>query len=140
MLFRSTRANDIPAERQLLRAGANKVVSPVLIGSHRMAQAALSPAVADFIELTTMTESLDLDFDQVLIGDTSVLDGVKLKESGIRAFSVMIVAITPAKGEMIFNPAGDQILHAGDILIAIGTHAGLAKLSDKASPHISRKV
>ena len=39
-------------QRQLMRAGANKVVSPTLIGSHRMAQAALSPAVADFIELT----------------------------------------------------------------------------------------
>ncbi|MFN7624389.1 MAG: potassium channel family protein, partial [Acidobacteriota bacterium] len=68
------RANDVPAERQLRRAGANKVVSPVLIGSHRMAQAALSPAVADFIELTTMTESLDLFFDQAPIPPRSVLD------------------------------------------------------------------
>src|ERR1051325_1099478 len=53
-LYIVARAVDQAAERQLIRAGANKVVSPTLIGSHRMAQAALSPAVADFIELTTM--------------------------------------------------------------------------------------
>lgn len=136
-LYIVTRANDVPAERQLLRAGANKVVSPVLIGSHRMAQAALSPAVADFIELTTMTESLDLFFDQVPVPAGSVLDGVKLKDSGIRAFQVMIVAITPNGGhngeKMIFNPDGERRLRAGDLLIAIGDHAGLERLAAKAT-------
>lgn len=123
------RANDAPAERQLVRAGANKVVSPVLIGSHRMAQAALSPAVADFIELTTMTESLDLFFDQIPIKSGSALDGIKLRDSGIRSFQVMIVAITPPGGAMAFNPDGDQELKSGDLLIAIGDHIGLAKLT-----------
>jgi voltage-gated potassium channel len=133
-LYIVARANDQAAERQLKRAGANKVVSPVLIGSHRMAQAALSPAVADFIELTTMTESLDLNFDQIRIVEGSPLDGVSLKESGIRAqHHVIIVAITPSAGEMIFNPIGDQVLQAGDTLIAIGTAAGLAQLARTAA-------
>jgi len=133
-LYIVARANDLAAERQLLRAGANKVVSPVLIGSHRMAQAALSPAVADFIELTTMTESLDLYFEQVRIAEGSSLDGRRLKDSRIRSeHNAMIVAITPHEGEMIFNPDGEQALHAGDLLIAIGTRAGLQKLAEIAS-------
>jgi voltage-gated potassium channel len=133
-LYIVTRATDQSAERQLMRAGANKVISPVLIGSHRMAQAALSPAVADFLELTTMTESLDLNFDQIHIGENSPLNGLMLKDSGIRSqHQVMIVAITPrGGGPMIFNPSGDQILRAGDLLIAIGTHAGLSKLEQIA--------
>lgn len=127
------RANDQPAERQLMRAGANKVVSPVLIGSHRMAQAALSPAVADFLESATMTEKLDLNFEQVHIADDSPLNGVRLKDSGIRsAHEVMVVAITPQGGEMIFNPNGDQMLNAGDLLIAIGRRSGLIKLAEIA--------
>lgn len=130
------RANDQAAERQLIRAGANKVISPVLIGSHRLAQAALSPAVADFIELTTMTENLDLNFEQILIGDHSPLNGLKLKDSGIRSeHSAMIVAITPRSGAMVFNPSGEQVLQAGDLLIAIGTHSGLAKLAEIADYH-----
>ncbi|MEP7340340.1 MAG: potassium channel protein [Acidobacteriota bacterium] len=132
-LYIVTRAVGHAAERQLMRAGANKVISPVLIGSHRMAQAALSPAVADFIELTTMTETLDLNFDQIRIGEGSPLNGVALKDSGIRSqHQVMIVAITAREGEMVFNPSGDQILRAGDLLIAIGTGAGLAKLAEIA--------
>ncbi|MBK6796908.1 MAG: potassium channel protein [Acidobacteria bacterium] len=133
-IFIVARANDLPAERQLKRAGANKVVSPVLIGSHRMAQAALSPAVADFIELTTMTESLDLNFDQIRIGEGSPLDGIELKDSGIRSeHHIIIVAIIPSNEEMIFNPEPDRILKAGDLLIAIGTSAGLTKLAKTAS-------
>jgi voltage-gated potassium channel len=128
------RANDLAAERQLKRAGADKVVSPVLIGSHRMAQAALSPAVVDFIELTTMTETLDLNFEQVRIAKGSPLEGKQIKDSRIRSeHNVMIVAITPLEGEMIFNPNGDQTLRAGDLLIAIGTRIGLAKLAEVAS-------
>ncbi|HEY7181526.1 MAG TPA: potassium channel protein, partial [Blastocatellia bacterium] len=132
-LYIVTRANDQAAERQLMRAGANKVISPVLIGSHRMAQAALTPAVADFLELTTMTESLDLYFEQVPIAKDSTLDGKQIKDSRIRSeHNAMVVAITPLQGEMIFNPDGEQTLRAGDLLIAIGTRAGLQKLAEIA--------
>jgi uncharacterized protein with PhoU and TrkA domain len=34
---------------------------------------------------------------------------------------------------MIFNPNGEQMLRAGDMLIAIGTRAGLRKLAEIAS-------
>ncbi len=133
-LYIVARANDSAAERQLIRAGADKVVSPVLIGSHRMAQAALSPAVADFLESATMTESLDLNFEQIRIAEGSVLDQVKIKASGIRSeHNAMIVAITPIDGPMIFNPDGEHTLHAGDLLIAIGTRAGLNKIANIAS-------
>jgi voltage-gated potassium channel len=130
-LYIVARANDQAAERQMMRAGVNKVVSPALIGSHRMAQAAMSPAVADFIELTTMTESLDLVFEQVRIEPGSTLAGKKIKDSGIRSeHSVMIVAITDHLGKMHFNPDGNQDLHVGDLLIAIGTGVGLKKLAE----------
>jgi voltage-gated potassium channel len=128
------RAIDQSAERQLRRAGANKVVSPILIGSHQMAQAALTPAVADFIELTTMTESLDLSFEQVRITPGSPLDGKKLKDSGIRAWhNTMVVAIIDQQGEMHFNPDGERTLQAGDLLIALGTRVGLAELAEIAN-------
>lgn len=132
-LYIVARASDSSAARQMHRAGVNKVVSPTLIGSHRMAQAALSPAVADFIELTTMTEALDLIFEQIRIEEGSPLVGRKIKDSGIRSeHSAMIVAITDLSGTMHFNPEGDRVLERGDLLIAIGTRAGLKKLAEIA--------
>jgi voltage-gated potassium channel len=133
-LYIVSRAYDQAGEKQMRRAGVNKVVSPTLIGSHRMAQAAMSPAVADFIELTTMTESLDLNFEQIRIEPNSSLAGKQIKDSGIRAeHNVIIVSITDNKGTMNFNPAGDKELSVGDLLIAIGTPIGLKKLAADAN-------
>lgn len=133
-LYIVARANDQAGERQMRRAGVNKVVSPALIGSHRMAQAAMSPAVADFIELTTMTEGLDLLFEQVRIEPGSVLAKKQIKDSGIRTeHNVMIVAITDRQGRMQFNPDGNQELNIGDLLIAIGTRAGVKNLERLAN-------
>jgi K+/H+ antiporter YhaU regulatory subunit KhtT len=89
----------------------------------------MSPAVADFIELTTMTEGLDLLFEQVRIEPGSSLAKKKIKDSGIRSeHNVMIVAITNNQGLMQFNPDGNQELNVGDLLIAIGTRAGVKNL------------
>ena len=133
-LYIVSRAYDQAGEKQMRRAGVNKVVSPNLIGSHRMAQAAMSPAVADFIELTTMTESLDLIFEQIRIEPDSALAGKQIKDSGIRSeHNVIIVAITDNKGTMNFNPDGNKELNVGDLLIAIGTPTGLKKLAEVAN-------
>ena len=126
------RAADQHAERQLMRAGANRVVSPTM--GHRMAQSALSPAVADFIELTTTTSSLELGFEQIRILPGSPLDGRKIKDSGVRSdHNAMIVAITDSAGKMHFNPDGDHQLRAGDLLITIGTPTDLAKMAETAN-------
>jgi K+/H+ antiporter YhaU regulatory subunit KhtT len=80
-----------------------------------------------------MTESLDINFEQVRISPGSPLDGVRLKDSGLRAaHHAMIVAITDSAGAMVFNPDGDQMLRSGDTLIAIGTQVGLSKLAEIA--------
>ena len=42
------RAAEEQAESKLIRAGANRVVAPTLIGGHRMAMALTKPAVGDF--------------------------------------------------------------------------------------------
>ncbi|MBX7218317.1 MAG: potassium channel protein [Blastocatellia bacterium] len=134
-LFIIARANDESAIPKLRKAGANRVVSPVLIGSHQMAQIMLRPAVADFIELTTMTESLDLAIEQVELFSDSPLIGKKLKDSGIRSdLNVIVVAVKRGKDEMIFNPSGDMKLQDHDFLVVIGDNNGLAKLASLANP------
>ena len=44
------RGEDSAAERRLLRAGADRVVSPYQIGGRRMAHSVLRPRVMDFID------------------------------------------------------------------------------------------
>ncbi|MBI4750265.1 MAG: potassium channel protein [Acidobacteria bacterium] len=129
------RANEESAISKLRKAGANRVVSPVMIGTHQMSQVLLRPAVADFIELTTMTEELDLAIEQVQLATDSPLAGKKLKDSGIRSsLNIIVVAVKRGQSEMIFNPSGDTVFHPDDCLVVIGDQKGLSQLVQMASP------
>ena len=123
------RAVEESAEPKLVRAGANRVIAPTIIGSHRMAQSLLKPAVADFMDSIT-ADTLDLAFEQVEVAPGSALDGLKLKETDIRArLDVVVAAIRRQGGEMIFNPSGDTQIHAGDMLIGIGRSESMLELT-----------
>lgn len=129
------RANDEAAVKRLLKAGADRVVSPALTGSSKMSQMLLRPAVADFFELATMTERLELEIEQVEIGAQSPFIGVALKDTGIRAeHDVIVIAIKRTSGEMIFNPAADTIIEERDALVTIGSHTSLLALERMANP------
>jgi voltage-gated potassium channel len=126
------RAVEESAEPKLVRAGANRVIAPTIIGSHRMAQALLKPAVADFVDSIT-AESLDLAFEQVEIAPGSHLAGRKLKDTTIRsALDIVVAAIRRQGGEMVFNPSGDTQIREGDLLIGIGRAESLAELATLA--------
>jgi voltage-gated potassium channel len=126
------RAVEEQAEEKLIRAGANRVVAPTIIGSHRMAQALMKPAVADFMD-SIAAENLDLGFEQLEVAHTSVYAGRRLRFTNIRSeLDVVIVAMQHRGGEMIFNPPGDAIIEAGDLLIAIGRAESLAELTAMA--------
>jgi voltage-gated potassium channel len=126
------RAVEEQAEPKLIKAGANRVVAPTIIGSHRMAQALIKPALADFMDSIT-AENLDLGFEQLEVEPTSRYVGHKLSDTNIRSeLDVVVITIRRHSGEMVFNPSGDAVIEAGDLLIAIGRADSLAELSRQA--------
>ena len=129
------RANDEAAVSRLIKAGANKVVSPVITGSNQMAQVLLRPAVADFLELATMTERLELEMEQIEIYLGSPFLNRALRDTGIRSdLDVIVIAIRRSDGEMIFNPSADTVIQERDALVAIGSHTSLESLEKIANP------
>lgn len=133
-VFIVARMEDAQAEKKLLRAGANRVVSPYQIGGNRMAQAVLRPTVVDFIDLATQKEHIELQMEEAAIVPQSSLANTKLRDCRLLAdLRVLVVAIKKSGGHMLFNPKGDTALEAGDILVAIGPQEQLDKLSEHAS-------
>lgn len=126
------RAAEEQAEAKLIRAGANRVVAPTIIGGHRMSVALTKPAVGDFIDSIT-ANTLGLVFEQLEVEASSSLVGLRLSETNIRSeMDIVIVSIQRSNGQIIFNPSGDSIIQAGDILIAIGQAESLMKLTAMA--------
>ena len=126
------RAAEEQAEAKLLRAGANHVVAPTIIGGHRMAIALTKPAVSEFMDSITANQ-LGLGFEQVEVDAASSLVGKELRSTTIRSeLDIVIVSIRRQSGETLFNPAGDSQIENGDILIAIGRAESLSELNKLA--------
>lgn len=129
-LFVIARATEPGSERKLKRAGANKVVSPYFIGARRIAQTVIRPSVADFVDLTFHSSDMALQMEEIEVGDHNELIGVELKDSGIREkLDLVILAFKRDDGHMLFNPPSDTIIKQGDILIAMGPHDSMDKLT-----------
>jgi voltage-gated potassium channel len=126
------RAAEEQAESKLLRAGANHVVAPTIIGGHRMALALTKPAVGEFMDSITASE-LGLGFEQVEVDAASSLVGKELRSTPIRSeLDVVIVGIRRQDGKTLFNPSGTSQIENGDILIAIGQAESLIELNKLA--------
>ena len=126
------RAAEEQAEAKLIRAGANRVVAPTIIGGHRLAMALTKPAVDDFLGSITANK-LELAFEQLEVDAASILAGQKLSETNIRSeLDIVVVSIRRSNGQILFNPSGEALIQSGDILIAIGHVEALMKLADLA--------
>ena len=116
-----SRCEEETSEHRLLRAGADRVVSPYTMGGMRMAMAILRPAMMDFIEITTRRQSLELRMEELPVSDDSAIIGKSLEASEIRkSYGLIIVAVKKDSGKMIFNPPAGYVIEKGDRLIALG--------------------
>jgi voltage-gated potassium channel len=132
-LFIISRAEDQDSARKLTRAGANRVISPYQIGANSIAQTALRPAVADFVQLTTSAGSLELAMEQVEIGPGSALLERSILQANLRQrFGVIVVGVQRPDGQMEFNPASDFVMHRGDKLVVLGPPVSLSGLETEA--------
>ncbi|OGW58050.1 MAG: potassium transporter TrkA [Nitrospirae bacterium RBG_16_43_8] len=132
-LFIVARAGEEGSEQKLLRAGADRVVSPYHIGGLRIAHTVLKPAVVDFIEFATKSGNIDLQMEEITVQNNSELAGLTLDECGIgRDLGIIVVAIKKANGDMKFNPTFRSAIKAGDTLIALGEIPKLKILEDMA--------
>jgi voltage-gated potassium channel len=122
------RAVEEQAEPKLIRAGANRVVAPTIIGSHSMARALLKPAIADFMDSIT-AETLDLVFEEIAVENHSPYVRKKLRETNIsRELNLIVVAIRRKNGELFFHPIGESVIEDGDLLIVVGKADSVQKL------------
>ncbi|MFO0775358.1 MAG: NAD-binding protein [Nitrospiraceae bacterium] len=127
-LYIVARAGEEGSEQKLLRAGANRVSSPYLIGGAQMAHALIRPAALDFLELATQSEHLDLQMEEFVVQDAR-FDGQTPCACGLQDDrGLMLVAVKRQSGHMEFNPGHDVKLSVGDTVIALGEPASLKRV------------
>jgi voltage-gated potassium channel len=133
-----SRASEEGTESKLLRAGADRVISPFEIAGRRMAATVLRPHVLSFLDVLFRQGGVDLRLEEVVVGDGSELVGKTLREYDLgRKTRAMIIAVSDNKGKPRFNIETDAslaelVLHAEDVLIAMGNDEQIGRLRDVA--------
>jgi voltage-gated potassium channel len=128
------RAETEGAEKKLLRAGANRAISPHILGGTRMAMAALRPHVVDFMSVATSSEGMDIRIEELEVKEGSAISNSTLKDCEIRQkVGTIVLAIHKKDGKMLSAPSSDSKIEPGDILIAIGKREELEKLEKLVS-------
>ncbi|HYH01173.1 MAG TPA: potassium channel protein [Terriglobales bacterium] len=132
------RASEEDAEKHLKTAGADSVISPYHFAGHRIAQAFLRPHVLDFLDSATVHLGMDLEIAQIAIAAGSRFVGQSLAESHIRHDMGVIVLAIKRGDEMRVGPSRDDLMEAGDVLIAMGDPSGLRRLEETAHDESAR--
>ena len=127
------RASEEDAEKHLLKAGADSVVSPYSFAGQRIAQSFLRPHVVSFLDTATTHLGMDLEIDEIVIGRDSSFAGKTIETSRIRQDRGLIVLAIKRESGMRFKPAPDDRIEPGDCLIAMGEPSQLRHLEQMAS-------
>lgn len=127
------RASEDSAEKHLLTAGADSVVSPYSFAGQRIAQSLLRPNVVSFLDTATTHLGMDLEIGEIQITGRSVFAGKTIESSRIRQERGVIVLAIKRREGMKFNPAPDERIEAEDCLIAMGEPAQLRRLEQTAA-------
>ncbi|MCP4102901.1 MAG: potassium channel protein [Lentisphaerae bacterium] len=116
-----SRMIDPRMELKLLKAGADRVVSPNFIGALRMASEIIRPTVVDFLDNMLRSRQGTLRINQIAISDNSGVVGKKISESGIKdKFDMLVLGLKEGDNEIEFNPPASLILKKGMSLIVMG--------------------
>lgn len=116
-----SRAADEDSASKLVRAGANRAISPYAIGGKRLAHLILSPTVVDFFETVLKKGPESLNLEDIVVPGESPVQGKSLGELlDACPEGVSVLVVFRGVGALA-NPKPDLILQAGDRLLALGT-------------------
>jgi voltage-gated potassium channel len=122
------RAENDTAHKKLLRAGANKVINPYVIGSRRIVNQVLRPALVSLMEMNPANGEDALRIEELEVRSGSSLADYTLRHLDLRnRCGVNVVAVIRAS-KIISPPDPDMQLATNDHLLVLGTQKQFEKL------------
>jgi voltage-gated potassium channel len=130
-----SRGNTEESYNKLVKAGADKVVSPYAIGGREMATLMLKPMVSDYLDIVTGGGELELRVEQIKLSCGSPVLGQSIADLKVRQLTgSTILAIRKPGGKFDTNPDPATILEENDILITAGTREEISMLEGMFCP------
>ncbi|HZD18144.1 MAG TPA: NAD-binding protein [Actinomycetota bacterium] len=115
-LFIVARASEPGSDRRLLKAGADRVVSPFVSSGRHMALVALRPNASDVVEVEE-AGAISLRLEELRVEAGSPLIGRTIEDAVGQA---PVLAIRHADGHITPSPRPEVALQPGDLVLMIG--------------------
>lgn len=132
-LYIVSRASTEASIEKLKRAGADRVLSPYVVGAHQIAHAVIQPGVVDFLELVLHSEELDLEIGGIEVQQGWAAADRPMRDTGICCEGgAVILAVRDRQGHFRTNPSANTVVSPGELLIAMGTRDQLGALERMA--------
>jgi voltage-gated potassium channel len=132
-LFIVSRAVDDSSVPKLIRAGANRAISPYAIGGRRLAHLILSPAVVDFFDTVIRKGEESLNLEGIKVHESSHMVGRSLAEMKVKETTGATILVILRGSRVLPNPEPELVLHAADQILALGTAEQLDRLESLLS-------
>jgi voltage-gated potassium channel len=120
------RASVEDSEKKLLRAGADRVISPYKSSGAEMARLALQPQVTGVVDVAP-----EYRMEEISVSEGCAGEGKSIGE--IRG-TTTVAALRKSDGRVLPQPPVDTVLRADDVLVAMGTTDALKKLEVLFAP------
>jgi voltage-gated potassium channel len=132
-IFIVARSSHESTEAKLVKAGANRTITPNVIGGRRMASMVLHPTVSDYLDIVTSGEGVEFRLQEIELTPTSPFVGKSIAASHIRERTgAQVVAVLHTDGRVDANPTAATVLQPGERLVVLGTPDQVAVLADVA--------
>lgn len=127
------RMDKLESEKKLLRAGADKVISPAILGGWRMAMSILKPVSVEYIETVIHDHNIEMEMEELRVDQGSCLVGETLATSGIKQQTGAMVLAIVRNNQVISNPSAKEEILQEDLLIVLGLKEQLHRLEEVAA-------
>lgn len=128
------KGTDPKTDKKLVKAGADKVVSPAFIGGMRMASELIRPSAVTFMDKMLRDPSEATRIEEVVINENCQMAGETIASSRFKQKTgLQVVAIKqPEDKHFSYDPKPEAELRAGTVLIVIGRMTDVSKARQMA--------
>lgn len=120
------RASVEDSEKKLLRAGADRVISPYKSSGAEMARLALHPQVAGVVDVAPEYRMEEIEVTAGCEAEGQAIGDIRGTTS--------VAALRRADGKVQPQPPSNTVLEAGDVLVAMGTKDALERVESLFTP------
>ena len=124
------RASSDESGAKLEIAGADRTLSPYVVGGRHLASLAAQPLIVDFLDIVTHGKrGIEFRLEELVVPVASPLANQTIGELKIAdTTGAMILAILSEEGRADTTPSAKDKIHSGDTLIILGTREQISRL------------